>query len=77
MYFGAKSHYEKSPHSHSYNHRFDFDILLCKRNLKIKNLAPGPGKKSSRHTICKTFRSWSAKALRTLTTGRQARFAGF
>jgi len=62
---GANHNYEKSSLSFCFTRRFNFDFLLCKRDLKIKNkFAPGTGKKSRRHSICKTFRSGSAKALR-------------
>jgi hypothetical protein len=58
---GGNHNYEKPSPSFSVANRFNFYFLFCKRDLKIKTFASRAGKKGSRHTICKTFRSGSTK----------------
>jgi hypothetical protein len=58
----ANHNYEKSSFPFSFACRFNFYFLRCKGKFKVKNeFASGSGKKSSRHTIRKTFRSGSAE----------------
>lgn len=61
-YFGANHNYEKPACPSPFARRFNFHLLRCKSKLKVKNqFASRTSKKSSRHTIRKTFRAGSAE----------------